>query len=98
MMKQTYTLDDYRHKLVDKIIHANSLEEVKRYLLTALGSLNKHDVNEHLVSRFIDKSINQLNGLTLLNVDIKTKLNARYGKAQLEIIKRHKEEQAAKHV
>lgn len=96
--KQIASLDDYRHKLVEKILHANSFEQIKRFILTALRSLHKHQVNGHLVARFIDKAIDQFDGLSLLDLDIHCRLNAKYAKSQLEIIRRHTEESKSAHV
>ena len=82
-------LDDYRHKLVDKILTAESYEQIKRFLLTAVKSMKAHDVHANLISRFIDKTLNQLHGITLLGEDIRLELNIKYAKSQLELIKRH---------
>jgi hypothetical protein len=87
-MKKTNNLDDYRRKLVMKIVHADSYEQIKRYLFTATKALEEHQLNGHLINRFIDKSINQLHGLGLLELNPKAKLNALYAKRQLELIKR----------
>ena len=97
-MKEINNLDDYRHKLIDKILQANSYEQIKRFLLTAISSLKKYPLNGHLISRFIDKSINQLHGVCLLDTDVKLRLNARYAKSQLEMIKRSREEEKADHI
>ena len=97
-MKKTVTLDDYRHKLVGKVVKAESYEHIKRYMLTAIRSLRKHEINGHLIARFIDKSINQLHGLSLLETDVKTNLNLKYAKLQLEIIKRRTETENANYV
>jgi hypothetical protein len=86
-MNKKSNLDDYRHNLVDKILHSGSYEEVKRYLLTAIYSLEKHKVNGHLVERFIEKTLGQLEGLSLLNMDAKSLMNVRFAKMQLENIK-----------
>lgn len=51
------TLDDYRHKLMNKIIIAGSEEESLRFVDTALKSLVKNKVNGHIIERFIDKVI-----------------------------------------
>ncbi len=86
-MNKKNTLDDYRHNLIDKIMHSGSYEEVKRYLLTAICSLEKHKINGHVVERFINKALDQLHGLSLLDMDVKSLSNVRYGKVQLEHIK-----------
>lgn len=87
-MNTVNNLDDYRHKLIEKIIQADSLEEIKWRLIGAVDDLKDHELNGHLIHRFIDKSINQLNGLSLLDADIKTGLNSKFAKTQLELIKR----------
>jgi hypothetical protein len=84
-------LDDYRHKLVDKILAAESYEQIKLFLLTAVKSMKEHDVHEHLISRVIDKTLNQLHGISLLGEDVKRELNIRYAKSQLALIKRERE-------
>lgn len=86
-MNKKSNLDDYRHNLVDKILHSVSYEEVKRYLLTAICSLEKHKINGHLVERFIDKTLDQLHGLSLLDIEAKHLMNVRYAKMQLEHLK-----------
>ena len=86
-------LDDYRHKLVDKILTADSYEQIKHLLLTAVKRMKEHDVHEHLISRFIDKVLNHLNGISLLGEDFRLQLNIKYAKSQLELIKRGRENQ-----
>lgn len=54
------SLDEYRVKLLGKILQASSQDDVKRYIDTALNALDKHKVNGHIVSRFIDKIISDL--------------------------------------
>jgi hypothetical protein len=92
-MNTVNNLDDYRHKLIDKIIGAESLEEIKWLLSGAVNDLKDHELNGHLMDRFIDKSIDQLNGLGLLHADIKIGLNSKFAKTQLELIKRHSAEE-----
>ena len=83
-------LDDYRHKLVEKILAADSYEQIKRFLLTAVKSMKEHDVHAHLISRFIDKTLNQLHGISLPGEDIRRELNVKYAKSQLELIKQRR--------
>lgn len=66
--------------------------------MTAVKSLKKQEVNESLINRFIDKSINQLNGLSLLELDIRTELNIKYAKSQLAVIKRYSEKEKGSYV
>ena len=96
-MATIISLDDYRHKLVDKILIAGTYEQIKRFLLVAIKSMKEREVHGHLINRFIDKTINQLYAISLLDQDLKRQLNIKYAKSQLELIKRH-EEEGKKHV
>ena len=97
-MEQANNIDDYRHKLVQNILQAESPEEIKWMLLSSIEDLKDHQINGHLISRFIEKSINQLNGLSLLDTDIKVSINSKFAKAQLELIKRYREAGNPKYV
>jgi len=63
------TLDDYRRKLINKILLSASPEEVRRFSNTAIRSLIDHKVHGYIIVRFIDKIINDLRELNLLNKD-----------------------------
>ena len=49
------SLEEYRTKLINRILAATSKEEVSRYIATAMKALEKHKLNGHLISRFVDK-------------------------------------------
>ena len=51
------TLDDYRRKLIHKIHHAYSSEAIRRYAEVAVKSLQAHGVHEHIIVRFLEKTI-----------------------------------------
>jgi len=53
-------LDEYRVKLINKILFAGSQDEVKRYIDAAMKAFEMNNINRHLVTRFIDKIINEL--------------------------------------
>ncbi len=53
-------LDEYRIKLINKILFASSQEELKRFIDTALKALEQNKLNGHIISRFIEKIINDL--------------------------------------
>ena len=63
------TLDDYRRKLINKILLSASPEEVRRFGNTAIRSLIDHKVHGYIIVRFIDKIINDLREFNLLNKD-----------------------------
>jgi len=54
------SFEEYRTKLINKILFAASQEDVKRFIVTALKALEQKKVNGHLVSRFIEKIISDL--------------------------------------
>ena len=51
------TLDEYRRKLIDKILFAASPEDASRFSNTAIRSLNEHKVHGYIIVRFIDKTL-----------------------------------------
>ena len=53
-------LDEYRCKLVSKILQSGSQEEVKRYFDAAIKGMKSHNVNGHIMVRFIDKVLFEL--------------------------------------
>ena len=63
------TLDDYRRKLINKILLSASPEEVRRFGNTAIRSLIEHKVLGYIIVRFIDKTINDLHEFNLLKKD-----------------------------
>ena len=54
------TLDDYRCKLINKILFASSQQQVTRFVETAMKSLKEHNVHGHVISRFVEKTIKSL--------------------------------------
>jgi hypothetical protein len=54
------SLDEYRTKLVSKILFASSQEEVKGFIDTALKALEQNNVNGYIIFRFIEKIISDL--------------------------------------
>lgn len=63
------SLDQYRVKLINKILNAQSQEEVKRFIDAAIKALKDHKVNGHIISRFVDKINNDLVLFNPLNKD-----------------------------
>ena len=49
------SLEEYRTKLINKILFAASQEEVKRFIDTALKALKQNEVNGHIIARVIEK-------------------------------------------
>ncbi|MBI3139606.1 MAG: hypothetical protein HYZ15_13600 [Sphingobacteriales bacterium] len=51
------SIDEYRNKLVNKVLLASSEDDVKRFCDTAIKSLEQNNVNGHIIIRFVDKLI-----------------------------------------
>lgn len=63
------SLTDYRSKLIKKIMFSNSQEEVKRYINTAIKSLEQNNLNGHIVTRFVYKLTDELEMFSPMNKD-----------------------------
>src|SRR5688572_24762634 len=63
------SLDEYRCKLINKLLFAGSQEEVRRFCDAAMKSLEHHKVNGHLVARFVEKMIGELNQFNPMDKD-----------------------------
>lgn len=81
------TLDDYRCKLINKILFASSLENVKRYIDTAMRSLNDHKVHGHVITRFVEKTCKNLEDFRPNNTGMQQWANVHYAKAQFSRLK-----------
>lgn len=51
------SLDDFRVKLVNKVLMAGNETDTARFCETALRSLEQHRINGHLVLRFAEKIV-----------------------------------------
>jgi hypothetical protein len=54
------TIDDYRCKLINKILFSGSPDDVRRFINVAMKSLEEHKVNGYIIIRFVDKMILEL--------------------------------------
>lgn len=73
-------LDDYRCKLVSKILQSGSQEEVKRYFNAAIKGLKSHNVNGHIMVRFIDKVLFELDACSPLTQEPQQWSNIKMGR------------------
>ncbi len=53
-------LDKFRAKLVIKILYAGTPGEAERFIKAAVNAMKKKQVNGYIISRFIDRILNQL--------------------------------------
>jgi len=61
------SLTAYRTKLIAKIMFASSQDEVKRFIDTAMKSLEQYKLNGHIICRFTDKMLDELEAFSPLN-------------------------------
>lgn len=81
------SLDEYRCKLINKILFAGSQNEVKRFCDTAIKDLEQHKVNGHIVVRFVDKMIRELEQFNPMKKDAQQWSNIQMARIQFNRIK-----------
>jgi len=54
------TTSEFRLNLLSKIRQASSVYAIERYITTATRTLSRKNVNGHLIDRFLDRSIEDL--------------------------------------
>jgi hypothetical protein len=57
-------LDEYRAKLINKILFASSRQLVKGFIDDTLNSMEQNKVNKHIIARFTGKVINDLSSFS----------------------------------
>jgi len=88
------TLDDYRRKLIDKILLAASPQDALRFSDTAIRSLNEHKVHGYIIVRFIDKTLHNLAEVTIQCVDEKQQGNIKMAMDHFRQIRKKFEDSA----
>lgn len=61
------SLNEYKAKLINKILFASSQVEVQRFSDAAIKALEQNKVNEYIISRFADKMISELDLFSPMN-------------------------------
>ena len=82
------TIDDYRCKLINKILFAQSQDEVKRFVEAAMKGLQAHNVNKHIIARFIEKMLQHLGEFNAMNQDAQQWSNIKMARIQFNQVKR----------
>ncbi len=85
------SLTAYRTKLITKIMSASSQDEVKRYIDTAMKSLEQHNLNGHIVTRFTEKMLQELETFSPINKDSQQWSNIKMAGIWFNQIKRKQE-------
>jgi len=83
----TLTLNEYTAKLINKILFAASQDEVKRFIDAAMLALEKNNVNGHIIKRFLDKIISELDMFNPMDKKAKQWSNISTAKILLNRIK-----------
>jgi len=81
------SLDEYRYKLINKILFAGSQDEIKRFCDAAMKGLEHHKVNGHIVVRFVDKVISELEKFNPMKKDAQQWSNIQMARIQFNRIK-----------
>jgi len=82
------TITEYRSKLINKILFARSQKEVSRFINAAMRGLKEHRVNGHLISRFVEKTAQDLQEFNSLNHDDQQWSNIRTAQIEFDQFKR----------
>jgi hypothetical protein len=82
------SLIEYRTKLITKIMFASSQDEVKQYIDTAMKSLEQNKLNDHIITRFTDKMLAELESFNPMNKEAKQWSNIKMARIWFNQIKR----------
>ncbi|MCP9752616.1 hypothetical protein [Ferruginibacter sp. HRS2-29] len=82
------SLDDYRTKLINKILFASSQEEVKGFIDTAIKAFGQHKVSVHIIVRFLDKISSELDLFNPMDKDAQQWSNIKVARIHFFRIKR----------
>ncbi|MDF2191295.1 hypothetical protein [Paraflavitalea sp. CAU 1676] len=82
------TMEDYCYKLINKVLFANSQDEVKRYIDAAIKSMQTHNINGHIIARFVDKALMHLNQFSPMDFNAVQWINIKMAILQFNQLKR----------
>lgn len=85
------SLDEYKCKLITKILFVGSQYEVKRFCDAAMKGLDHHKVNGHIVARFVDKIISELERFNPMKKDAQQWSNIQIARIHFNRIKQQLE-------
>lgn len=81
------SLDEYRGKVINKVLLAGTEEDVKRFCDTAMKSLEQNKVNAHIVIRFVDKIINDFESFNPRTKNVQQWINIQAARVHFTDIK-----------
>ncbi len=85
------SLSQYRTKLITKVLLASSQHQVKRYIDTAAKSLAQNKLHGHIVTRFIDKMLDELESVSPMDLATPQWSNIQMARVCLNLVKRKME-------
>ena len=63
------SLNEYKVKLINKILFATSQTEVEKFCDAAISTLKQNKVDEYMINRFVEKTIIELDQFSPMNKD-----------------------------
>ena len=81
------SLNEYRTKLINHILYSKSQDEVNRYINAAIKALEQNKVNGHIINRFVDKILSELDEFSPMNNDAQHWSNIKMAKILFNRIK-----------
>jgi hypothetical protein len=78
------TITQFRDKLIARIISADSGKNVCRYIEAAVKALKSHKVNDHIVSRFLQKADRELIMLEQMHCGHRQRANIRTARSYFD--------------
>ena len=80
-------IDDHRCKLIDKILLANSHNEVQISIYTPVKELKEHRVHNYIIRKFLDKTIESLQDVKPCNHNSHQYINIKMSKTVVNLFK-----------
>jgi len=82
------TLNECSRELVNKILLADSQLDVKHFIDTALMGLETPGINGHLIIKFLDQAIDDLNEFSPMNYEAQQWANIKMARIILSKVRR----------
>ena len=84
--------DEYRARLINSILFANSHDEVKRYIGTMTREFEQNKIGGHFTDQFVDSVSEELDSFTPMNKDAQQWSNIQLARVLFRRIRRHQSE------
>jgi len=81
------SITEYRCKLINLILFARSEEDIERFIQASIKGLKECGLNGHLILRFVERTVQDLNGFVPGNPDSRQLRNIQTARVQLNRLK-----------